>query len=88
MSTVRFNGVAHADIQVGQVVSIEMDTRTGTMTVHAARIASGVHVDESKGEWRCRCPPDPHFDTSVNLACFAACGKCGARRPERRGGTE
>lgn len=39
------------------------------------------------GEWRCRCKPDPEFDTSVNERGVRACTKCGAVRPpglERR----
>lgn len=40
-------------------------------------------VDAFKGEWRCRCPSDPTFDTSINPRCFKACAKCGAERPNK-----
>ena len=46
----------------------------------------GQPVDESRGEWRCNCPPDPKFDTSVNPAYVARCDKCGASRPAPTGG--
>ena len=39
-------------------------------------------VDAAAGEWRCRCPSDPEFDTSVNPSFFKACGRCGAKRPK------
>lgn len=83
MSVVRFDGVAVEGIRIGAAVAIEIDTRTGRSTVRAATgpAATGLSVDASKGEWRCKCPPDRRFDTSVNLACFSACAACGARRP-------
>lgn len=40
-------------------------------------------VDETKGEWRCCCPSNPEFDTSINPSCFARCNKCGVSRPKR-----
>jgi len=39
-------------------------------------------VDAAAGEWRCRCPSDPEFDTSVNPSFFKRCGKCGMKRPK------
>lgn len=33
------------------------------------------------GEWRCRCPSDPAYDTSVNPPYVSACTRCGERRP-------
>lgn len=42
-----------------------------------------VPIDVSKGEWRCRCPPDPEFDTSANPSCFSRCTRCDTSRPTR-----
>lgn len=42
-----------------------------------------VPIDKSKGEWRCRCPSDPKFDTSASPSYVSACAKCGASRPPR-----
>lgn len=57
------------------------------MIVHEPPKGTCVPIDPDAGEWRCRCPPDPHFDTSVNMRCFSRCTKCGTDRPapgERR----
>jgi hypothetical protein len=40
-----------------------------------------VPIDPSKGEWRCRCPSDPSFDTSANPSFVKRCDRCGAERP-------
>jgi hypothetical protein len=45
-----------------------------------------VPIDESKGEWRCRCPSSPTFDTSANPRFVKRCDRCGAERPAREGG--
>lgn len=37
---------------------------------------------ETEGEWRCRCPYNQEFDTSINPSYVKACGKCGATRPD------
>lgn len=42
-----------------------------------------VPIDASKGEWRCRCPSDPKFDTSANPSYFSHCNKCGTDRPKK-----
>jgi len=39
-------------------------------------------VNAEAGEWRCRCPSDPEFDTSVNKIFIKRCGKCGMKRPK------
>ncbi len=38
-------------------------------------------LDESKGEWRCKCTPNFNFDKSVNPSCVSSCLLCGAHRP-------
>jgi hypothetical protein len=43
--------------------------------------AKGWPVNAAKGEWRCRCEPDPKYDTSINPSYFVRCTKCGAERP-------
>lgn len=40
-----------------------------------------VPIDKSKGEWRCRCQPDPEFDKSANPRYVSRCNKCGTHRP-------
>lgn len=37
--------------------------------------------DASKGEWRCNCIRDRHYDTSVNASYVSRCLKCGMVRP-------
>lgn len=46
-----------------------------------APATTALQPDTTKGEWRCRCTPDPKFDTSINPACVKRCGTCGAERP-------
>lgn len=43
-----------------------------------------VPIDPTKGEWRCRCVPDPDFDTSANPSFFSHCNKCDTSRPPKR----
>lgn len=52
-------------------------------TIARAQTASGavIDVESTDGEWRCDCPRDPKFDTSINPAFVKACGKCGKSRP-------
>lgn len=41
----------------------------------------GPLVDLTRGEWRCKCPRDLEYDTSINPEYVRACGRCGAERP-------
>ncbi len=36
------------------------------------------------GEWRCGCPYDPTFDTSMNPYYVSRCARCGESRPVRK----
>ena len=44
-------------------------------------------VEYRKGEWRCECPGNIVYDTSINPAFVAECGKCGAHRPYLKDGS-
>lgn len=39
-------------------------------------------LDDSRGEWRCWCPPE--WGTSVNQSFMSKCARCGALRPEKK----
>lgn len=38
---------------------------------------------ESPSEWRCGCPGNREFDTSMNIAAFKSCDRCGYERPDK-----
>ena len=38
-------------------------------------------ISKPEWEWRCECPYNKDYDTSINPSFFSECSKCGCKRP-------